>query len=333
MKILYLINSETKTSIPLMWAEFIGKVYRDNKVTVFSFKKLMINIFSLKRNFDIVHGHHAKSMFFFLLLNKILHMKTVYTIHGSYLYLSKKNKEITNYIFKKADHIVFVNKILFDVIPDEQKAIISDKYSIILNGVDYNYQFERIDVYQKYNISHSDIVLFHPARFVVEKNHVNIIKAFKSIVVQNSNIKLILAGDGKLRPEIERTIQENNLHDNVKLIGIISREEVFNFLDRCDLFLMPSISEGLNVSFLEAFSRRATILVSNIEQFVFPLKHFEIDLLINNIILVDPLNVQSIKEGIQNALSLKRVQGEANRCFSLEKMVESYFLIYKNIIH
>ena len=289
-------------------------------------------MFSLKRYFNIVHGHHAKSMYIYLLINKFIKLKTIYTIHGSYKYLSSQNKRITNYIFREADHIVFVNKALFDAIPEKQKKIIGDKYSIILNGVDYKYDFRLIDVYNKYSINDSDIVLFHPARFVKEKNHVNLIKSFKKVSLLHPNVKLILAGDGKLREEIRKTIEENDLEQKVKLIGIIHREEVFNFLDRCQLFLMPSFSEGLNVSFLEAFSRKSNILVSNIEQFTFPLQHYNINPADNNIILVDPYNLKSIEDGLISALSLQRLKSEVNTCFSLEKMIEKYCMIYESVL-
>src|SRR5699024_7921638 len=125
---------------------------RKLEIAIYSLNRLIKSVFSISHRFDILHGHHIKSMYIFLLFNKVLRMKTVYTVHGSYLYLSKSNKKLLISIFRKADYVVFVNKFLYDVIPEDYKSILKNKYFIILNGVDYEYQFEFMDVRKKYSI-------------------------------------------------------------------------------------------------------------------------------------------------------------------------------------
>ncbi len=74
------------------------------------------------------------------------------------------------------------------------------------------------------------------------------------MVDKNPNIKLYLAGDGTLKDEIKSTIKKLNLENNVILLDLIDRDDVYNFLEKCEIFLMPSISEGLSISILEALS-------------------------------------------------------------------------------
>src|SRR5699024_1647155 len=154
-------------------------------------------------------------------------LKTVYTVHGSYLYLSKNNKNLLISIFRKADYVVFVNKFLYDVIPQDCKAILKNKYFIIFNGVDYNFSFRDIDVRKKYSLSESDRVFFHPARFVPEKNQINLIRAFSQLTKDKDDLKLIFAGDGPLRADIEEEVRQNDLSQSVILLGTINREEVY----------------------------------------------------------------------------------------------------------
>ncbi|MCK4441555.1 MAG: glycosyltransferase, partial [Sulfurovaceae bacterium] len=252
MKIIYLVNKITKTSVPWRWAEYFNKKSKINKIDILDIKLFIKNLKNCKKEAHIVHGHHIKAMSIFLLLNKRLKIKSIYTVHGSYLFLSRGNALLLKFIFKLSDKIIFVNKTLYSVLPKSYKDIIKDKYEIILNGVEVDYQYKKVDIYQKFNIDRTDKILFHPARFVEEKNHIRMISALKPLLDRDKKLKLILAGSGKLEDNIKLHIKKLNLSDSVLLIGTIERDEVYNFLEKCEIFLMPSISEGLNIAFLEA---------------------------------------------------------------------------------
>ncbi len=331
MKIIFLVNSPSKTSIPLRWSQFFNTNSNQVHVDFMPLNVFLKKINSLKNDCHLVHGHHIKSMFIFLMINIFLKKKSVFTVHGSYLFLSVFNKRLISYIFKKTDKIIFVNKTLYDVLPNNLKKVIESKYEIFLNGVESNYKFEKTDVYSKFNINANDKILFHPARFVEEKNHLRTIEAFKSIADNNPNVKMVLAGDGKLKTEIEAKILELNLSDKIARIGLINRDEVYCFLEKCEIFLMPSVSEGLNVSFLEALSMNCKIIVSNIDQFVYPLQKYNLKNDDLNITFVDPFRIDSIKEGIQGSLNKAKINNCDASDFSLEKMMKSYIEIYKTI--
>jgi glycosyltransferase involved in cell wall biosynthesis len=270
-------------------------------------------------------------MFLILLANKFFNKKTVFTVHGSYLFLSKVNTLLQNYILKKSDRIIFVNKMLYDMLPSKQKNVIDGKYDIFLNGVELNYDYEKSDVYKKYKLDSSNTIIFHPARFVIEKNHIRIISAFKSIAEKNKNIKLVLAGNGQLEEEIKDHIKKLGLIDNVILLGLIDRDEVYNFLERCDLFLMPSISEGLNIAFLEAISMHCKVIVSDIEQFTYPIELYGLNPDEINVRFVDPLEEKSIELGITSILKKKQIYSYDAFDFSLDTMMMKYERVYEEL--
>lgn len=332
MKIKYIVNEISITSIPWRWKNYFNRYSSVIDIEMMSVKELGSKFFGMRERTEIVHGHHIKAMALFLVVNVLLRKKSVYTVHGSYLFLSKTNALLLKYIFKCTDKIIFVNKALYDVLPLKIKELIKGKYEIILNGVEVNYKYANIDVYKKFGIGDKDIILFHPARFVSEKNHLRIIDALKSLVEKNNRIKLVLAGDGKLKYEIEDRIRDLRLEGNVMMIGLIERDEVYNFLERCDLFLMPSISEGLNIAFLEAISMHCKVLVSNIEQFVYPLETYGLDPNDINVTFVEPLDEESIALGIESAL--EKEQNYAYDCsdFSLDAMMHKYEAIYKAVL-
>jgi len=327
-----MVNKLSKTSIPWRWTDYFNKKSKYNQIELLEVKFLKSRWNDLKNKTDIVHGHHIKAMALFLFSNKVLKKPTVYTVHGSYLFLSKSNALLLKLIFKLSNKIIFVNQMLYDVLPKEYKKIIEGKYEVILNGVETDYKYVKSDVYKKFNIDSSDTICFHPARFVTEKNHIRLISAFEPLIKNNSKIKFILAGDGKLKGEIQAHVKALNLEKNVIFLGLIERDEVYSFLERCDLFLMPSISEGLNIAFLEAISMKTKVLVSDIEQFTYPLKAYGLDAEALNVTFVNPLDEEAMSKGILSALEKEQQLAYDCSDFSLVSMMKKYEEIYKELV-
>ena len=332
MKIAYLINTITKTSVPIGWSKYIKNNFKNLNISLVSIKQFSLKNLKQIVQSNILHGHHIKVMAIFIFLNFIFNKQTVYTVHGSYLYLSEDNKKLLKYILKRVNKVIFVNKFLYDALPNELKDMIKNKYKIILNGVDIDFKYKKTDVYSKFNISQDDKIIFHPARFVKEKNHINVIKSFKLLQQIDAKTKLILAGDGVLKLEILAIIEELDLKDHVVLLGLIDREEVYSFLEKCDLFIMPSISEGLNIAFLEAMSMNTKILVSDIEQFTYPFKHYALKPLDYNVYFANPNNVENLFNGLVRALNSKKNQNFDMNIFSLKNMMKEYKVIYEEVL-
>ena len=329
MKIVNIVNAISITSIPSRWGLFLNKERVGVESCMVELKDIR-KVFSLDKKETVIHGHHVKSMAIFLFFNMFFGFKNIYTVHGSYLYLSKINKRLFNFVICNTNYIAFVNTTLYDQLPNKIKKKISDKYQIIFNGVEDQYEFEEIDVLKKYNLDKNKTYVFHPARFVEEKNHLNVIKGFNLAAKTDDNLVLLLAGEGKLRPEIEAKITELNLEDKVLLIGLISKDEVFNFYKLAEVFIMPSISEGLNVSFLEALSMNCKIIVSNIKQFTQPIDSCEFSSEDLNIKIADANDINSISNKI-----LESVNSDKNRLmknpFSINKMINDYVNLYNKV--
>lgn len=87
-----------------------------------------------------------------------------------------------------------------------------------------------------------------------------LLKVFKEIYKQNNNAKLILIGDGLLRDEVEEFIIKNKIK-NVELLGI--RNDVKDLLNVFDMFVLPSLYEGLPVTLIENQGNGLKSFVSN----------------------------------------------------------------------
>jgi glycosyltransferase involved in cell wall biosynthesis len=94
------------------------------------------------------------------------------------------------------------------------------------------------------------------------KNHPGLIRIARHIASALPAFRLILVGDGALRPSIERQIRELNLETNVWLLG--TRSDVERLLEAADLLIFPSRWEGLPVAVLEAQAKGLPVIGTDI---------------------------------------------------------------------
>ncbi len=88
------------------------------------------------------------------------------------------------------------------------------------------------------------------ARFSPQKNHTFLLDIFQAVAARDQKAKLLLVGDGPLRQEIEDKIHKLHLDKRVVITGV--REDVEALLQAMDVFVMPSLYEGLPLSVVEA---------------------------------------------------------------------------------
>lgn len=99
-------------------------------------------------------------------------------------------------------------------------------------------------------IKDKDLVIGHIGRFVQQKNHSFLIDIFNEVHKQNKNTILLLAGEGPLKEEIENKVKELGLEKNVMFLG--QRNDANELYQAMDIFLLPSLYEGLPVVGVEA---------------------------------------------------------------------------------
>lgn len=100
------------------------------------------------------------------------------------------------------------------------------------------------------NIEDDTLVIGHVGRFVEQKNHRFLVDIFNEIYKQNANSLLLLAGQGPLMKEIEIKVKNWGLEKNVRFLG--QRKDINELYQAMDLFLFPSLYEGLGMVAVEA---------------------------------------------------------------------------------
>ena len=142
-----------------------------------------------------------------------------------------------------------------------------NRFTIIKNGIDINkFRFnlnKRNELRQKFNLDDNTTVIGHIARFSQEKNYSFIVNILSELVKKTKNIKLLLIGDGVLKDEVAQIINDKGLSEYVLFLGL--RQDISELLSIMDIFIFPSIHEGLPITLVEAqASGLKTIISDNI---------------------------------------------------------------------
>jgi glycosyltransferase EpsF len=140
----------------------------------------------------------------------------------------------------------------------------NQKYMYFPNLIDYS-QFESRKVDEvasfKKKLGLDDKkVIGHIGRFIEAKNHQFLLKVLKLTIKKDDTYRLLLVGDGDLRESIHESAKKEGLLEFVQFVGI--RDDIATMLQSMDVFVFPSIYEGLGLVLLEAQASGLPCIVS-----------------------------------------------------------------------
>lgn len=104
-------------------------------------------------------------------------------------------------------------------------------------------------------------VIGHVGRFFPQKNHTFLIEIFAKVYQQNKNAVLLLVGGGELETEIKAKVEELNLTEVVKFLGV--RSDIHRVMQAFDVFILPSLFEGFPVTMVEAQAAGLPCIISD----------------------------------------------------------------------
>lgn len=138
--------------------------------------------------------------------------------------------------------------------------------SIIKNGIN-TVDFIRNDEIRKAVRENlkigNELTICNVGRFTRQKNHAFIIEIFNELKKMHPNSKLVLVGDGEKFVETKRLVDKYNLEKDVHFCGALTRDEESKVLIASDVFLMPSLYEGVSIASMEAQMAGLCLLMSD----------------------------------------------------------------------
>lgn len=233
------------------------------------YSKALDTFFSEHNDYNAVHMH-SSSKNYFVLKYAQKHGIKIRIAHSHSIDFQTQNyfkKLIGNY-FKillakySTDYFAcstMAGKWLFG-----KKIIKNSRFKVIHNAIDYNkfkYNPEIRDrIRKELNLTNDVILIGHVGRFSEPKNHKFLIEIFEKIYENNSKYKLILIGSGEKEQEIKDVVKKHNLEKAVIFAGF--KNNVNEYFNAMDLFLMPSKYEGVPVVGIEAQASGVPVIFS-----------------------------------------------------------------------
>ena len=220
--------------------------------------------------FDIIHCHTpVGGAITRLIARNIPHIKAriIYTAHGFHFYKGAPWLNwmvfypVEKWLSKYTDTLITMNQEDYGYAKSFQAARVEMIHGI---GIDIP-KFSCVSINQKqkrseFNLSDSDIILLSTGELIKRKNHSTVIKAIAKI--NNPHIKYFICGSGKLKYSLDKLIHKLHLEKQVTLLGF--RTDISDLCAIADVFIFPSIHEGLPVALMEAMAGRLPIIASDI---------------------------------------------------------------------
>lgn len=165
---------------------------------------------------------------------------------------------------KLVDLYILNSKSLLNYV-HKKNHIPSKKIEIIPNGIDlikiYSELNKNNDVRKELGLKSDSFVVLCVSRLYKHKNISILLKAFKLV---NKNIYLVIIGEGPEKKNLKRLLEKLNMCDNIFFLN--KRRDVHNIIYNSNVFVLPSLREGMSNVLLEAMALKKICIVSNIPQ-------------------------------------------------------------------
>ena len=240
-----------------------------------------------KWNLDVIHSHTEFGVGTFArIIAKQFGIPLVHTYHTMYEdyihyitkgYFDKSSKKIVEYLTlfycdKTANELIVPTKKTYDLF--KEKYEVNKSIHIIPTGIEIErFYSENVDkkkvkeLKQKYQILKDELTIVFVGRLAKEKNIEFLIESHKEIVKYNSDIKLLIIGDGPDMEQYQKLVLKLKLEKNVVLVGKVPYDEMPNYYQLADIFVTASHTETQGLTVIEAMAAGITPVCIQDESF------------------------------------------------------------------
>lgn len=224
------------------------------------------NIYALMRNerIDIVHSHMFAANLYGCLAAKAARIPVfIATEHGRYLPVTRKRLLITGVVARCASKMTAVSEELRQFLI-KTSHIPPRRVSVIRNGIDTSrfiasgYEEARREL----GFDAATLVVGTVANLYPVKGYVYLIRAAAELAPDFPQLRYVFIGRGPERDALEHECQEKDLSTKIAFLG--QRRDVQRLLPGLDLFVLPSLSEGVPLTLLEAMAAERAAIATRV---------------------------------------------------------------------
>src|SRR3989344_1794594 len=300
-------------------------------------------LFQKRREYDIVHFHGASlPLFINLPLLKLLKKKVVAKVASAKIGTEAGSLKghyfgIGNIIIKllqMVDAFIATTAEIKDGL--EKDGFTVAKINRIPNFVDFSLFMpssaglkgkKRAEL----GLGSSQLVTFS-GRFIQRKGIDFLLQAWKNVVKVSPKSKLLLLGDGPMLQEMRNSASQLEIKDSVYFLG--HTQQILDFLQASDIFVLPSLQEGMPNSLLEAMACGLPVIATRIGGVMDIVKDGE------NGILIEPADPQGLADGILRLLNdsefARKIACNAfqtiKNSYSIDSIAARYIELYRQLL-
>ena len=288
-----------------------------------------------RRKIDIIQAHNYTAWFYGTLAAFLAKKKIVYTEHDNSHGSSRYVMAVCSILKKMTAKIVTVSEKVRETL---SKCGNIQNAMVIYNGVDQD-SFIPVKASEKerrkiqYGFQEEDIILGMVGRIDALKNQECILNALPELKKCGLKTKLLFVGDGILKKSLKAKAKKMKLDECVVFLG--ERHDIPELLSMLDVFLLPSLSEGLPVSVIEAMASGLPIIASRVGGIP------ELITSESSGILINPNNLDELVNALKLLIGNKEkrvAMGSINRKiaedkFSLKVMARQYLEVYSSCLN
>ena len=218
---------------------------------------------------DLVHAHGTRANSNILWAAKSLGLPVIYTVHG-WSFHPDQSPVVRKIRILGEKYLTSRTDINISVSASNQQSgknyIHSFQSVVINNGIDQN-KFNPArpfkDIRKELGIPKDKVLVLFIARFTSHKQPLSLVRAFAQALPGNPQLHLLMVGDGDQKQEAISLIDSLGMKEHITLESF--RKDVPDVLASADIFVLPSLWEGLPIGLLEALAMGKAIVATRVD--------------------------------------------------------------------
>ncbi|ULA69292.1 MAG: Glycosyl transferase, group 1 [Nitrospira sp.] len=279
---------------------------------------------------DLIHAHEFDANVQGAAVAVHLGIPLVATVHGKHYFWEKLRRRLAyRWVSRRATMVVVSEDLKRFIV--EKVGVSSDRITVLYNGVDVPPIPVLADIEacrREINLQGTDRVVGVVGNLYPVKGHQYLIDAIPEVLEKYPDTSFVFAGRGQLETALKQQVNRLGLGTRVHFLGL--RQDIPRILALLDVFVLPSLSEGLSMAILEAMMAGKPVIATRVGG------NPEIVLEGETGFLVPPKDSPALAASLIALLKNRHMASEfgengkrrAERQFSLQTMVSSYQALY-----
>jgi len=217
----------------------------------------------IEGRYDAIHGHEFAMNCHGALLSLLCGIPAVATVHGKNYYSDRFYRRILYRSAAKIAHFVAVSEDIKQFLV-QRVGVKASRLSVIANGIDIKkhqaHDANRSAIRTELGISEGEILIGAVGNLYPVKGHIYLVQAAAKVLAEIPSARFVIAGRGEEQQRLQAEIDRLAISTQFQLLGL--RDDVDRLLQGFDIFVMPSLSEGMPLSILEAMAAKRIVVAS-----------------------------------------------------------------------